>query len=186
MEHVRAGLIKAIESLCQMLMSAVYSWGRAGNPPTPNSSMSPPPTTPPDSAAQQIGAAAIWRRAIRYCRPPPLFLFLHLTLFYRSLLRQYYKAKQQNPVQVQLSRPQYNLYMSQSKTKKKRKGRKAEQLPINARPQQSRRLRNQWNSRLSGRLILLPRLPANRNLKWYTKRECWRQQSQYAGRTNNK
>ena len=123
------------------------------------------PTTPPDSAAQQIGAAAIWRRAIRYCRPPPLFLFLHLTLFYRSLLRQYYKAKQQNPVQVQLSRPQYNLYMSQSKTKKKRKGRKAEQLPINARPQQSRRLRNQWNSRLSGRLILLPRLPPNRNLK---------------------
>ena len=58
-----------------MLMSAVYSWGRAGNPPTPNSSMSPPPTTPPDSAAQQIGAAAIWRRAIRYCRPPPLFPF---------------------------------------------------------------------------------------------------------------
>ena len=82
------------------------------------------PTTPPDSAAQQIGAAAIWRRAIRYCRPPPLFLFLHLTLFYRSLLRQYYKAKQQNPVQVQLSRPQYNLYMSQSKTKKKEKGEK--------------------------------------------------------------
>ena len=99
-----------------MLMSAVYSWVELEIPPTPNSSMSPPP----DSAAQQIGAAAIWRRAIRYCRPPPLFLFLHLTLFYRSLLRQYYKAKQQNPVQVQLSRPQYNLYMSQSKTKKKK------------------------------------------------------------------
>ena len=117
MEHVRAGLIKAIESLCQMLMSAVYSWVELEIPPTPNSSMSPPP----DSAAQQIGAAAIWRRAIRYCRPPPLFLFLHLTLFSRSLLRQYYKAKQQNPVQVQLSRPQYNLYMSQSKTKKKKR-----------------------------------------------------------------